>query len=233
MRSHVIVSKQTEVPEHDRIVNWFQRLGFDFNVSCIAIKPNLCCYRPSESGATTDPLLIRSIVRAIHFMNPHAKCVIVESNTWAVDADLAFSVLGYRRIVGKEPNTSFINLTKEVKQHIAFNGHFFNGFEAPLILHEADALISVPKLKTMVVDVMTGCLKNQFGCNPDPQKDKYHIHLSKVIADLNILFRPTISLVDGLLAQDVTGPAHGRIRKANLYIIGNDPVSVDTEILYK
>ena len=197
----------------------------------ISIKPNLCCYRGCETGATTDPFLVDALIGVIRSYNSDAKITIIESDTWAVDAELAFTILGYRAISDNYNAVSLINLSKDKTTKVDFDGLFFKKFDVPVTLLNTDFLITFPKLKTTVIDYITCALKNQYGCNPEIRKEKYHAVLSEVIVDLNTIFKPNFCIVDGLIAQDIGGPESGRPRRCDVMIFGNDMVSVDSEVL--
>lgn len=56
---------------HAQVTNGINSLG-DLKLnsdSIVAIKPNLCCVRSWETGATTDPRVVESIVRLLKDQN--------------------------------------------------------------------------------------------------------------------------------------------------------------------
>jgi len=98
----------------------------------------------------------------------------------------------------------------------------------PRIIEEADFLISVPKIRTHSDCIFTGVLKNQYGCNPYPGKTIYHKRLDDAIVDLNVIFRPDVTIVDGIVAMEGhKGPTEGVPITMNTLIFGRDPVAVD------
>jgi len=197
----------------------------------ICVKPNLCCYRGWETGDTTSPLLVEDLIKAINEYNNKTKIYIVESDTWAIDADLAFAMLGYKRLERKYENVKLVNLHRDELTKIDLNGYYFKDFNAPMTLLNTDFFITFPKLKVATVDVISCALKNQYGCNPDPRKERYHAHLSEVITDLNTIFKPDFCIVDGIIGMDVSGPGTGRPRRCDVLILGDNPVSVDSEFI--
>jgi uncharacterized protein (DUF362 family) len=82
-------------------------------------------------------------------------------------------------------------------------------------------------MKTHTNTVVTGILKNQFGCLAETDKDKYHPYLPDVIADVNAVIKPALSLVEGCPAMEGKGPIQGSPVDMDLLILGVDPVAVD------
>jgi predicted dehydrogenase len=74
---------------------------------------------------------------------------------------------------------------------------------------------------------ITCILKNQFGITPIKKKSQYHTNLSEVIYDLNLLKKPDLSLIDGIIAMEGSGPVDGIPKPIGLLIAGNDPVATD------
>ena len=68
---------------------------------------------------------------------------------------------------------------------------------------EADALISVCKMKTHALEHITGAVKNQYGCVQGFHKAKGHtlyadpVSFARMLADLNRLVKPRLYVMDG------------------------------------
>ena len=74
---------------------------------------------------------------------------------------------------------------------------------------------------------LTGALKNQFGCLMEKNKAVYHPAIHEVIADVNQVFTPDLTLMDGIIAMAGYGPTDGIPQRLNLLFAGLDPVAVD------
>ena len=98
---------------------------------------------------------------------------------------------------------------------------------------EADALISVCKMKTHALEYITGAVKNQYGCIQGINKAKGHTvytsqeSFAKMLIDLNRMLSPRLYIMDGITAMEGNGPASGDPVKMNLMMISDDPVAVD------
>jgi len=203
------------------------KLGSD---SVVFIKPNLCCVKSPETGATTDPRVVEGIIRCLKDEYAVTSIYIVESDGSQVLADMAFKLLGYERLA-KKFDVKLINLSKCPFSIKVFPENvFLKKIRFPHIMEEASFFISVPKIKTHgeLGALLTSALKNQFGCNPDPHKSKLHKRLHDAIVDLNVAFKPNLVVVDGIVAMGgYRGPVDGVPIRMNTLIFGRDPVAVD------
>ena len=101
---------------------------------------------------------------------------------------------------------------------------------------KADGLISIGKLKTHQLTRITAAVKNQFGCIPGLIKAKYHVDLSAVddfaemLVALNLLLKPRLYIVDGIMAMEGNGPRSGEPVKMNVLLFSCDPIALDATI---
>lgn len=100
--------------------------------------------------------------------------------------------------------------------------------ELPTLLLQADAFITLPKLKTHALTYFTASLKNQWGCIPHyNDRIRYHGFINEMLSSLHRLLRTRMSLVDGILAMEGRGPVAGPSRQLNIIMAGEDVVAVD------
>lgn len=95
-------------------------------------------------------------------------------------------------------------------------------------VRDADFVINVPVLKTHAQAKVTLGLKNLKGCLKITSKRKFHnLDLHGLIARLNTVIRPGLTIIDGIYAlargPDMSGQAHRR----NLIIASRDALSCD------
>lgn len=195
----------------------------------VAVKLNLCFFRPYETGATTDPRVLEA---AIHYLRTLAKnldIVLVESDATSARVDLLFRWLGFTELAQRlHVRTLNLSNDKRVKVELPSTCHL-KALWMPKTLLEADHIISLAKLKTHGLTKITCSLKNHYGSIPYRGKIKWHPVISQVIADANVAVKTTFSLVDGIIAMEgLDGPVRGTPRIMNLLIAGRDPVAVDS-----
>ncbi len=196
----------------------------------VVMKPNLCHKSSPEAGATTD---VRVVDALVDYFLGQGRCTvkIVESDSYARSADQVFGNLAYRELE-KKPAVQLVNLSKEEKRREVFDGQFFKEIEIPEILVDCDVFVTVAKLKTSLVDRMSGAYKNQFGCLSSKEKRLYHPFLNEVLFDLNALLNPSLCVVDGIVAMEGCGPTDGLPRPVNIIVVGRDAVTVDTVLCH-
>jgi ferredoxin len=101
------------------------------------------------------------------------------------------------------------------------------------VVEEFDWIVNVPKFKTHILTLLTGAVKNVFGCVPGLGKSMFHVAnpkpaaMSRVLVDVFSLVRPAVTLVDAVDAMDGNGPSSGRVRHLGFIAAGQDAVAVD------
>jgi len=85
-------------------------------------------------------------------------------------------------------------------------------------------IISVPKLKLHASAGVTLSIKNMMGAMKP--KGSMHTNLSRNIADLASILRPSVAVVDGIIAGEGHETSNDPV-EMNLVIAGTDPVAVD------
>ena len=193
----------------------------------VCIKINLCDYRSAESGATSDPRVVKALVSAIlrEYNNPHVS--LVETDSSGTKCETLFSILGFRKLES-DLGLSLINLRRSEWLEVPVKGSHFNKIFVPKPVIESDLVVNHPKLKTHGKTKITVALKNMFGCVRDKYKAKYHPFLDEVIVDINQVVKSDNIIVDGIIGMEGWGPTYGAPKHVGLLIGGRNPVSVDS-----
>jgi uncharacterized protein (DUF362 family) len=195
--------------------------------SKVVIKINFCDVRTVDTGAVTHPIFLDALLSYLRDQYSDIPIYVVESDGAVVFADEFVKWLGYKKVIDKW-NAKFVNLSKDAASDFQVNGLHFSSLPIPDTLRDS-YFITLAKLKTNVMSQITCALKNQYGCMPEVDKAQYHSVLEKVIADVNLAYRPDFCIVDGILGQGGTeGPAFGVPIPAKVIVLGKDPVAVDS-----
>ncbi len=113
-------------------------------------------------------------------------------------------------------------------------GQMFEKYPVPQSTVDADAMISVQKLKNHAYMGVTLCLKNLFGLMPlaplgRPRHYYHHlVRMSYMLADIGRIFNPALNIIDGLVCQ--AGEEWGRgenPRICNVLAAGDQVVATD------
>ena len=100
-------------------------------------------------------------------------------------------------------------------------------------VQEADAVISLCKMKTHALERITGGVKNLYGCVCGVKKAAGHAQypssesFAEMLADLNRCVHPRLHIMDGIVAMEGNGPSSGMPRPMNVMLFSADPVAMD------
>ena len=116
------------------------------------------------------------------------------------------------------------------------DGHLINKFEIAEGVMSSDGLVSISKLKTHALTRITGAIKNQFGCIPGVRKAEYHSVMpnaslfSQMLVDLNLLLKPRLFIMDGIIGMEGNGPRNGTPCPMHVLLFSTDPVALDATV---
>ena len=188
----------------------------------ILIKPNYIDSEHPSTGITTDSRVIEGIVKFLRARKIE-EIVIGEGSGFA-DTLQAFKVAGVDA-VAERWGVKLVDLNKD--EFIGVSPPNPLSLKKVRVAKTAleSTIISVPKLKLHRMATVTLSLKNMMGVLAS--KGSLHMgSLSENIVDLASVVKPSISVVDGIIA----GEGHetsGNPIEMNLVIAGTDPVAVD------
>jgi uncharacterized protein (DUF362 family) len=195
---------------------------FDSKIKKIAIKPNMCYYWDYSTGETTDPKFVSALIDLIRAqVSKDVDIAIVESDASAMKCSYAFKMLGYEKMASAQ-NVRLVNLSEDENKEVEtqVNGKTYK-FLLPKTISDADMFINVPKIKYMRFVGISSSLKNIYGCNPYPQKYKYHKNVDEVIVGLNKIMKPDLCILDGIVVRGI------KTSKMDMILASADPVAVD------
>jgi uncharacterized protein (DUF362 family) len=194
----------------------------------VLIKPNVLYTMKYESGAVTNPNVVRSICRLAKNAGAR-KITIAESSVIGCNTQDAFDASGYTELA-REEKVELIDLKKAKTLYMGIpNGVIFRRMEIPEIIFKADVIINVPVMKTHDMLPVTLGLKNMKGVIKDKDKKRFHVWgLAQSIIDINKLVLPQLTVIDGTVAMEGLGPVHGTPVNLGVIISSFDTVAADT-----
>lgn len=196
----------------------------------VLIKPNLLTSRAPEQAVTTHPELIRALVRMVR--DHGAVPAVGDSPTSVTKLEQVWEQTGFRRMCDEE-DVPLLNLDAAGSTQFELNGVRV-GIACPVL--EADVLITVPKVKTHVLTVYTGAVKNLYGTLPGYQKATLHKTFPKpgqfgeLIASIYGKLRPRLAIADGVVGMDGDGPSGGRPVGLGFLAASADGVALDAAV---
>jgi uncharacterized protein (DUF362 family) len=197
----------------------------------VLIKPNIAyALKPGETEVS-DPRVAKAVYDIVVKMG--AKPIIGESSAAGVDGEAAFQASGYYDL--RDRGYDVVNL-KKAKTMILNNpkAKVLKKVRAYRLAKEVDVIISLPVVKTHDHEPATLSLKNMKGLLPDSEKRKFHSKygLFQGVADLNLILRPNLTIVDGIFCREGLGYPYSKEVEMDLVLAGRDPVAVDTVTLW-
>ena len=193
----------------------------------VLLKPNLVEIPYTRtSGAVTHPLLCRAVAGMI--MERGAVPLIADSAGMGSDTEAVITFMGYDEL--RREGFPVLDLKKEkavrVRNPAATVLPRMSVYRPAL---KADVLINLPVMKTHDQTEVTLGLKNLKGLLADSSKKKMHRRaLFQGIPELAAFFKPSLTILDGIYAQEGVGPVYGDPVEMDLIIAGRDMVALDT-----
>lgn len=207
----------------------------------VLIKPNLVFVYHNVSldkkdyPENTDPRVFEAVVSYIKQYNDNI--AIVESAGKPYPTMTAFKAAGYDRIA-KHYKTDLVPLELQpVVRYILPKAEVMNEVYLPQILDEVvrgDAYyVSVPKMKTNLYTGVTLGFKNAMGTIPYFLRERNHTHdIDKKLADLLYLFKPNLTVIDGIIGGEGNTPSPVDPVKVGKIVASNQSVEADRITTY-
>ena len=200
----------------------------------ILIKPNLMGGFGWDTGVTVNLDLLAHLTKLIQ--NLGIELIVGEGAGWGVPSKEAFEKTGAQRVF-KELNIPLYDFKRgEFEKEMEVTVNVPNPLATRTItvdkvVPECDFRISVAKLKTHCETIASLSLKNMKGLiTRDKQRLSFHLlDVNKCLVDLNKVFRPHLSIVEGLIGLEGIGPlAPGKPINLGILVGGCDPLAVDS-----
>jgi uncharacterized protein (DUF362 family)/Pyruvate/2-oxoacid:ferredoxin oxidoreductase delta subunit len=194
----------------------------------VLLKPNLISAKQPQRAITTHPAVVAVVAREVRKIG--ADVVVGDSPGGAKRGiQRVWDNTGMSAMAARE-GLELVNFEAAGMEKFRCNGRAYF-IARPAV--EADFIISLPKLKTHVLTLMTGAVKNIFGLVPGFRKGNYHREFPKpddfaeVVVDILSIKPPDLTIMDAVLSMEGDGPSSGTPRWTNLLIASRDPVAID------
>ncbi len=195
----------------------------------VVVKPNMAWDRPPELAANAHPDVVRQVVQLC--LDAGAKKVKVLDRT-CHDARKAYKNSGIQDAVEglKDPRAvvEFVDERRFVELKVEGAKALKKWYFYKDIL-EADRFINIPIAKQHAESRLTMCLKNMMGAIGG-WRGRIHVGLHQNIADMNLILRPDLHVLDATRIMVRNGPSGGKkedVEVKNLVFAGADPVALD------
>ena len=196
----------------------------------VLLKPNLLKAVDPESGITTHPAMLQVVSELV--IKAGGAVWIGDSPAGPVERNA--QVMRKCGIVAAAEACGADVVPFEQVVWKRLNGADY--FIAEPVL-DADLVINLPKLKTHVLTLYTGAVKNLFGTIPGRRKRELHLGapgikaFGEVLVDVLQLVRPRLTILDGILGMHGNGPGKGGTpHRYDCIAASTDPVALDAVV---
>jgi len=194
----------------------------------VLLKPNLLSAKDPTRAITTHPNIVEAVAEAVREAGA----------TPFVGDSPGGAIRGIKRVwantgmeeMARRAGLELVNFEASGSKGIKFGKYTFY-ISKPVL--DADVIISLPKLKTHSLTLLTCAVKNMFGVMPGFRKGEQHKlypkprEFAEMLVHLYKLVPPSLNIVDAIFAMEGNGPSSGRPRELRLLMAGEDAVAVD------
>jgi uncharacterized protein (DUF362 family) len=223
-----VLSLVREALDHLGGITQFVRPG-----QTVLIKPNLTVYYSAEEGCTTDPLVVGALIQLAREAGA-VRVQVAESSGELLSSIECMRVTGVAAVAEKH-GAELVDLGSDevANRTVAIpRGKVLKSAPIPAPLLDADVIIDVPKAKNHHIEPITGALKNWVGVVNQKWRMHHHgdeEHIPRFM-DLMTVTRPTLCVVDALIAGEGDGPIANLPRWCGCILASTDPVATDVTI---
>ncbi len=218
----------------------------DIKNKVVLVKPNagFLPERPG-SGMVTDSETVRGTVRFFRDAGA-AKVLVGDGAVAGVDASEALRAAGIEK-AALEEGALPVDLDKGQPVYVDIeNPMAVDRVKISSIAFEADFIVSVPVMKSHMNTVVSLAIKNLKGCLHRREKQRFH-HLAekerfrrwhhwktleRAVADLYSVLRPSMVVIDGIVAMEGMGPSMGDPKPLGLVLASRDTLAAELVSLH-
>ncbi|MFH1731183.1 MAG: DUF362 domain-containing protein [Planctomycetota bacterium] len=195
----------------------------------VLLKPNLLAARSPDEAVTTHPEIFRAVAKM---------CLDAGGRVTAGDSP---GVGKFSSVAGKSGLAAAADelgvILREFTEAVEVErpeGARFRKLLLARAVTEADAVINLPKVKTHQQMFLTLAVKNLFGCIVGKEKIAWHMNagrdaalFARLLVEVCQSVAPRLSIADGVLGMEGTGPSHGAPRWFRFIAASADPFALD------
>jgi len=194
----------------------------------VLIKPNLIRGAKPDRAIIPHPEMLRAL---IVLLNEIGAEVYVGDSPGLETPEYALETSGYMEIM-KELGAKQADFYREIDASIP-DGGLSKKVKIVRAVIEADKIINLCKMKTHGFMMFSGAVKNMFGVVSGVSKVHAHLRFptpalfAEGLLDIYTTAKPTLSIMDAVLAMEGDGPTNGLPRKVGLILASDDGVALD------
>jgi uncharacterized protein (DUF362 family)/NAD-dependent dihydropyrimidine dehydrogenase PreA subunit len=215
----------------DAVYETLDFLDYDFTDKRIWVKPNLLGPHQPEHGATTDPELVRAVVRELKHRGA-AGIVVTDNPGGRIRGGLAAFIASTGVPAASEGCFRGLDRTPA---SLPLQSRFVRRVPVARTLFECDLVLNLPVFKTHSLTILTGAIKNLFGIIPGDYKSTLHgkagtaARFAELLVDIyQAVPIPMLHIMDALRGMDgQQGPGGGRVLSIGKLLAARNGVALD------
>jgi uncharacterized protein (DUF362 family) len=193
----------------------------------VIVKPNFVAVPSERVTGTLTPRGV-SKARADVVQERGAKPGVAESSAAGVDTEQVIEKTEYSLLRRQGYEVVDLKKTPAATVKVPDGWKVFGEMKTWELVEKADAIISVPVLKTHDQTEVTLGMKNIKGLISDPHKKDFHRYgVLEGVVDMLTAFKPVLTVIDGTWGQEGMGPIFGIPVKMGLILASKDMVAAD------
>jgi uncharacterized protein (DUF362 family)/Pyruvate/2-oxoacid:ferredoxin oxidoreductase delta subunit len=183
---------------------------------------------PPERAATTHPSLVRAAVKLLR----DAGAQVTVGDNCGVGGYGLNQLVAKRTGIMEAADGAYANVAQDTVMH-PLKSRFVKELPMARAILEADHVVSLPKMKTHSLTVVTGAVKNMFGMVSGAGKGGAHRaapgikDFGEILADIYAARPPDLTIMDGITAMEGSGPSGGDLVPLGRILAGRNAVAVD------
>ena len=184
---------------------------------------------PDSSAIVTHPALLKAVIDKLETLGP--KRIIVGDSVGTEsygNSEQVFAATGLAAAAGPyyrnlSLNVQMADVERPFKRRVAVLRDIL----------EADVYISLAKMKTHGMTMLSGAVKNNYGLLAGAQKSWYHYYserpelFAEILIEMYRLRLPDLVIMDGILAMEGYGPCSPEVHRVNRVLASTDAVALD------
>lgn len=194
----------------------------------VLVKPN--CNTADPFPASTSLDFLEAVVNLVKSQSP-SKIIIGDSCTIFQKTEKVFIKKGLPELC-ERLGVELMNFDKEKHVTKKLNGQYLKKIRVPEVLDHVDRIITLPCLKVHRFARFTMSLKLAVALMKKIDRTKMHMkNLEEKVAEINLVYKPDLIIMDGRKAFITRGPEEGDVVKPNVLMASTDRIAIDIEAL--
>ena len=229
-----------KVPSYDpelvysAVCRHFEALGVEKDLrpqTRVLLKPNLLYGKKPEAAVTTNPAILKAVIRWLTERG-FTNIVVADSSGGLFNAE-------YMRGVYAASGLNIPGVQEYLNRDFTFGtrntppGCAVRSFNLITPVLEADYIINLPKLKTHAMTTVSAGVKNLFGTIPGLQKPDMHRRypelagFARMLCELEMTVKPDVTFLDAIDSMEGNGPGGGTVRHTGMTFASRDVFALD------